>query len=216
MSSSDVLTGGLGTDTLDVNYGAVLGGINVDLSSTTNQVTSMDGGAVGGTVLGFENVDLSGYTGFGAAITAIKTGSKITGTSGIDRITLGAASDTVVIGLTSSDTINGFSTTLDKIQLASGVFGVGDYAEAAAINAGANADVTVATTALANDAAIVAAIRTSTDATDTLFIVYNTADNEAQAWYDADPNTDGGEVQVATLVGITDLTAFANTNFTFV
>jgi len=96
MSGSDVLTGGLGTDTLDVNLGAVLGGISVDLSSETNQVASMDGGAISGTVLGFENVDLSGYTGFGAVVQAIKTGSTITGTGSTDRITGGASADTIV------------------------------------------------------------------------------------------------------------------------
>jgi hypothetical protein len=97
MSGSDVLTGGLGSDTLDVNLGAVLGGISVDLSSETNQVASMDGGAISGTVLGFENVDLSGYTGFGAVVQAIKTGSTITGTGSTDRITGGASADTIVI-----------------------------------------------------------------------------------------------------------------------
>jgi hypothetical protein len=96
MSGSDVLTGGLGSDTLDVNLGAVLGGISVDLSSETNQVASMDGGAISGTVLGFENVDLSGYTGFGAVVQAIKTGSTITGTGSTDRITGGASADTIV------------------------------------------------------------------------------------------------------------------------
>ena len=96
MSGSDVLTGGLGTDTLDVDLGAVLGGISVDLSSETNQVASMDGGAISGTVLGFENVDLSGYTGFGAVVQAIKTGSTITGTGSTDRITGGASADTIV------------------------------------------------------------------------------------------------------------------------
>jgi hypothetical protein len=96
MSGSDVLTGGLGTDTLDVDLGAVLGGISVDLSSETNQVASMDGGAISGTVLGFESVDLSGYTGFGAVVQAIKTGSTITGTGSTDRITGGASADTIV------------------------------------------------------------------------------------------------------------------------
>ena len=41
----------------------------------------MDGGAVSGSVTGFENVDLAGYTGGGASVTAVKTGSTMTGTA---------------------------------------------------------------------------------------------------------------------------------------
>ncbi|MDB4166333.1 hypothetical protein N8540_09650 [Gammaproteobacteria bacterium] len=218
-NEGDVLAGGAGTnaDTLVLVKNAILGGLNLNLNAD-DQVVSMNGSATSGTVTGFENVDVSGYTGtYGAQITALATvGSTITGTPQSDEIVLGTGADTVVIGLTTSDNISGFSTAADKIQLAAAVFGVGDYLEATGIAAGANADVTVATTALANDAAIVAAIQTSTDTTDTLFIVYNTADGEAQAWYDANPNVDGGEIQLATLVGVTDLSAFATGNFTFV
>jgi len=115
----DTIAGGGGTgDTLDVDYTAVLGGISVDLSSTGEQITTMDGGALSGSITGFENVDLSGYGGgFGANVTAVKTGSTITGTTATDRITGGAGNDTVnvvtgtsadadvVVGGTGSDTI---------------------------------------------------------------------------------------------------------------
>jgi Ca2+-binding RTX toxin-like protein len=57
----------------------------------------MDGGAISGSITGFENVDLAGYSGGGAAVTAIKTGSTITGTNSTDRITGGAGNDTVRI-----------------------------------------------------------------------------------------------------------------------
>jgi Ca2+-binding RTX toxin-like protein len=57
----------------------------------------MDGGAISGSITGFENVDLAGYTGGGAAVTAIKTGSTITGTGSTDRITGGAGNDTIRI-----------------------------------------------------------------------------------------------------------------------
>ena len=59
----DTLVGGKGSDTLDLNYAAILGGINVNLASATNQVVSANGSAISGSVTGFENVDLSGYTG---------------------------------------------------------------------------------------------------------------------------------------------------------
>ena len=96
MATGDKIAGGAGTgDTLDVNYAAVLGGISVDLSASGEQISTLDGGAISGSITGFENVDLSGYTGFGASVTAIKTGSTITGTGSIDRITGGAGADTI-------------------------------------------------------------------------------------------------------------------------
>jgi len=99
MTTADKIAGGAGTsDTLDVDYAAVLGGISVDLSATGEQISTLDGGAISGSVTGFENVDLSGYTGFGASVTAIKTGSTITGTGSIDRITGGASADTITGG----------------------------------------------------------------------------------------------------------------------
>ena len=107
MTTADKIAGGAGTsDTLDVNYAAVLGGISVDLSATGEQISTLDGGAISGSVTGFENVDLSGYTGFGASVTAIKTGSTITGTGSIDRITGGAGADTIKGGA-GADVITG-------------------------------------------------------------------------------------------------------------
>jgi len=148
MSGSDVLTGGLGSDTLDVNLGAVLGGISVDLSSATNQVASMDGGAISGTVLGFENVDLSGYTGFGAVVQAIKTGSTITGTGSIDRITGGASAD-VITGGAGKDVISAGGGN-DTINIANGT----DIDLAETINGGSGTDelVMLAVTTAIDDA----------------------------------------------------------------
>jgi hypothetical protein len=144
------------------------------------------------------------------------------GTPNVDNITLGTGTDNVrynAANLTASDSINSWTTGTDNVELATAVFGVGDFTKAAAVVVGANADVTVLTTALANDTAIIAAIRTSTDATDTLFVFANTADGEVQAWYDADPDANGGEIQVATFVGVGvgDVNAtFATGDFTFV
>lgn len=219
-NAADALNAGSGTDTLSVNFNAILGGIQVDLSSTTDQVTALNGSANAAIQVGFENVNLSGYTGtYGADITAAATGSVIAGTANVDQITLGTgnAVDKITLGLTSSDTVINFDVANRDIVRVTG-FGAGnnDFAAATAIVAGANAAVTVATTALANDAAIVTAIRTSTDTTATLFVVLNTADAEAQLWFDADPSTDGGEIQVATLSGITSLAGFAAANFEIV
>jgi hypothetical protein len=83
-------------DTLDINYTSVLGGISIDLSSATNQIATMDGGAISGSITGFENVALDGYAGgFGAVVTAAAGGSTITGTGAIDRINGGSGADNI-------------------------------------------------------------------------------------------------------------------------
>jgi hypothetical protein len=228
-NAGDVMTGGTGSDTLVIVQNAVLGGFAVDLSSATDQVTTYNGSANAAVQVGFENVDLSGITGSnGADITAagtatVATASTILSTPNVDNITLGSGVDTlrlVAANLTANDTINGFNAAgADVIQLDSGLFSGGDYQEAAAITAGANADVTVATTALANDAAIITAIQTSTDTTDTLFVMGNTSTGQAELWYDANPNVDGGEVKVGTFSDIASTglaAAFATGDFTFV
>ena len=94
LNKSDVMNGGAGTDTLDINFAAILGGIEVDLSSTTDQVVTFNGGANSAVQKTFDSVDVSGYTGtFGAQITAIKGGSTITGTGNADVMTGGAGAD---------------------------------------------------------------------------------------------------------------------------
>jgi hypothetical protein len=100
----DTMSGGAGVDTLDVNFAAVLGGINVDLSSTTNQIVSANGSTIAGSVLGFENVDLSGYSGsFGAMVTASAAGSSITGTPQTDQLNGGAKADIITAATGTGD-----------------------------------------------------------------------------------------------------------------
>jgi hypothetical protein len=96
-NTADVIDGGAGTgDTLNVVKSAILGGIAIDLSSTTDQITTFNGSANTTITKGFENVDVSGYTGsFGADITGISTGSTITGTTNADVITLEDATTNV-------------------------------------------------------------------------------------------------------------------------
>jgi hypothetical protein len=126
MTVGDKIAGGAGAnDTLDVNYASVLGGISIDLSAAGEQVLTMDGGAISGSITGFENADVSGYTGGGASITAIKTGSTITGSLSTDRITGGASADTVVVvSATSADAdvvVGGGGS--DTIKVADGLAG---------------------------------------------------------------------------------------------
>jgi hypothetical protein len=96
-------------DTLDVNYTSVLGGISIDLSSATNQIATMDGGAISGSITGFENVLLDGYAGGnGAVITAAAGGSTMTGTGAVDRINGGSGAD-VITGGVGADQLTGGS-----------------------------------------------------------------------------------------------------------
>jgi len=97
------------SDTLDINYTSVLGGISVDLSSATNQIATMDGGAISGSVTGFESVLLDGYAGGnGAVVTAAAGGSTITGTGAVDRINGGSGAD-VITGGVGADQLTGGS-----------------------------------------------------------------------------------------------------------
>jgi hypothetical protein len=57
-NASDVLSGGLGSDTLVVSAAAILGGIQVDLSAA-DQVVSLNGSSNAVVQTGFEKVDLS-------------------------------------------------------------------------------------------------------------------------------------------------------------
>jgi hypothetical protein len=125
MNVADVLNGSVGTgDTLDINKNAILGGMAINLNSTTNQLTSFNGSAVSGTVTGFESVDLLGYTGsFGAQVTGLSlAASTIVGSLQADQITGGAAGDTITAqtGTGSKDVINaGGGNDTIKITIAS-------------------------------------------------------------------------------------------------
>jgi hypothetical protein len=120
MTTNDVLTGGTGTDTLDINITAILGGASIDLTSTTDQVVSANGGATAGTVLGFENVDLSGYDGaFGAQVVGTKNANLVYGTTNADIITTGLGNDIVAYWDATADTVSSSGGT-DSIGIVGG------------------------------------------------------------------------------------------------
>jgi hypothetical protein len=154
-NAADVINGAAGTDTLKISGNLILGGIQVDLSATGDQVTSFNGSANAAIQSGFENVDLSGITGnFAADITGSKTTASIVGTSngdqintassvtttqaitgglGADTITLGShtAAVTIILGATGvatgSDTLTGFQQGAGKdiIQLPTAMVAAG-------------------------------------------------------------------------------------------
>ena len=239
-NTADVVTGGTGSDTLDVNKAAILGGLNIDLTNTTDQIVSFNGAASSGTVLGMENVDASGYTGsFGAQIVASASGSTITGTSQTDQLTMGSKSDTInflVKSANDADTISGFSVNAT---------GNVDVLELSAVDTNFNASVKVATLAnaggaftslqnsataadvdvlvlldtngFASDAAAINEYTSSAnDVTDTdgLLVVYfdSTAGN-VKLGYDANEATDGGAGDLVTVATFSDLGSADLANF---
>jgi hypothetical protein len=138
--SDDVMSGSTGVDTIVVEQTAIVGAAKVDLSATGDQVTSFNGTANAAVQSGFENVDMSSYTGSGADITAVKqaagtsgVGSIITGSSEADVITLGNGTDVVRLQDGTTDTIKSFTLASDEIELGlanlesagtGGIFGV--------------------------------------------------------------------------------------------
>ncbi|AAZ58716.1 hypothetical protein PMN2A_1226 [Prochlorococcus marinus str. NATL2A] len=139
-NSGDVIAAGAGTDTLDLNFAAILGGLNVDLTSTTNQIVSIDGSVPTGTVTGFEYVDLSGFTGsFGARITGLPTtANDIIGTPQIDVITAGTAADFITVA--GGDTVNA-GTGNDTFRVTDAVFDAFSVANPALDGQGGTGDI---------------------------------------------------------------------------
>jgi hypothetical protein len=95
------------------NY--ILGGIQVNLDATGDQVTTFNGSANGAIQTGFESIDFSAITGSSQAdITAIKTGSTIVGTRNADQITGGAGTDSITMG------VSGVALAYDAINAGAG------------------------------------------------------------------------------------------------
>lgn len=139
------------------------------------------------------------------------TGMTVTGGAGNDKIVAGAGTDIIdmtgaIAGL-GSDSVSSFAIATDTFKFTGENIGDGNttltFTKAAAASAAALSELNVFTTALADDAAVIAAIQTVTSTTPSLFVVYNTADGEAQVWYDASASADGGETQLVSLVGVT-------------
>jgi len=131
MNKSDVIDGGEATgdnDTLDINFASVLGGINVDLSLTGDQVTTMNGMGEATVQKNFESVDLAGYTGAGAQVTGSIGANTIVGTVVVDQIGGGAGADTISSG-GGADSLTG-GTGSDNYNYANAEIGTGAAGQA--------------------------------------------------------------------------------------
>jgi len=234
-NGNDVIDAGTGTDTLVVSKAAILGGINVDLTSTTDQVTSFNGSANATVQKGFVNVDLSGYTGsYGAEVQAGSSGSKITGTTNADEITLTTSkADIVVINDTTTDTINGFTVGSDKLHLDISALGTIVDGNAAVSSAGdtiviedVTADETVAageniffisgdyTTTAALDTALETGAREITlasnaTADEDIFLVYDDGTNSYVAVANIDTAT-AGAIDTVTITVLATLAGISD------
>jgi hypothetical protein len=177
LNTGDVLDGGAGSDTLNIDLTAILGGLGIDLSSTTDQVSTMNGGATSGTITNFENVDASGYTGFGAVITGSSVANTIIGTGSADQISTGGGADFITAGAgldtltggagvdnfildttaANADTITDFVSGTDVVDLSASLTAVTLTVNAQlAVGAAAStaAGITVVTTAANTDAEV--------------------------------------------------------------
>ncbi len=111
---------GTDSDTMILG-GAATGAVVIDLSSTVDQITSMNNSQVG-----FENVDASTMTGFGIDLTGSSGANSIIGTLQADTIDAGAGADTVVYDLSGGvDVIDaGNPAEGDRLVLKGDVVGV--------------------------------------------------------------------------------------------
>jgi len=264
-NTGDVLTGGSGSDTLEIAKTAILGGLNVDLTSTTDQISSFNGSATSGTVLGFESVDASGFSSasFGAQITGTTAANTITttanadvissgtgndiivsgagndvitvGATGNNSITAGAGDDTItlttgtaatdvdtlvfdaVLATNGSDIINNFTAARDIMDHDGNLNGVTKAYEEIAdntsnITADSNVIVIGGTGTIGTAATLIAA---DTTVTETKGLIVISDGTNTLVYGTNNLATNGTEVLVATLNGISDPTDLVTANFVF-
>jgi len=100
-ASSAVIAGGSedsAGDTLYIKGTQNVGQTLIDLSSSSDQVTKVNGEGNSAAQTQFENVDVSGLTGFGATIKGSDGNNIITGSALIDVVAGGKGADTVDLG----------------------------------------------------------------------------------------------------------------------
>jgi Ca2+-binding RTX toxin-like protein len=193
-------------DTIPTNSSAVKSLTSVENITLAAGINYVIGSAGANTIVGGSGVD---------TIVAGNGADSIQGAGGNDVINIAETAanskiDTVVMtggiaGL-GSDAVTGFALGTDLFSFTGANIGDGNttltVTTAGAGSAAALSELNVFTTALANDAAVVVEIKKVTSTTPALYVVYNNNDAEAQVWYDANSNVDGGETQLISLVGV--------------
>jgi Ca2+-binding RTX toxin-like protein len=234
---ADAATG----DTLNLN-GTASGATVIDLSSTTDQITSINGVANAATQIGFEHVNASGSTVVGTGTYSI-TGSSginvITGDSGADTIDGGAGADTITgaggndvltggtgadvfdfnsVATNGSDSIVDFVSGTDFLDFDGILDGVDKtYEEVAAVGdqilTAAEVIVYGGVTTIAAAATAIAADATVTDGLVGLIVFSDGVDTFV--YHSTDLGTNGTETLLVTLSGITDPTTLVTGDFVF-
>ncbi len=239
-SNSTVSSSSTG-DTLVLN-GTSSGATVIDLSSTTDQITSINGVANAAIQIGFEHVDTSGSTVVGTGTYSI-TGSSginvITGDSGADTIDGGAGADTITGGggndvLTGgtgadvfdfnsvatggNDSIVDFTSGTDFLDFDGILDGISKtYEEIANVsgNIGTAAEVLVIG-GITNITAAAAAVANDAQITDGLVGLIVFSDGvDTFIYHSTDMGTNGTETLLVTLSGITDPTTLVTGDFVF-
>jgi Ca2+-binding RTX toxin-like protein len=243
-NAADVLTGGAGatiSDEVQVTFSGTGGAIVVDLSSTTDQVTLFNGVANSVAQTGFEDIDVSGYTqtgSVGADITGSTGANVIVGTGYADTIRGGEGADTItggagadVISLTETtatvdtlvfsavatngiDTVTGFATASDKLDVSGtgtlvGTIAVDTAASGAAIALSAAKGLVVTDDCDATFSDIItilnAALDTSGTVTgDTVLVVDNGTDSRVYLYED---DTNAAAVAIGELTHLMTLSS---------
>lgn len=240
---NDSIDGGAsstGGDTLALVYSGIAGAV-VDLTSTTDQVTFINGSSNTGASQvqkGFENVDASLYVGGGVDVTFAAAGSVMRGSTGADVVRMAAGADTLRLlapADNSNDQISGFTATgasLDTIAL---LEGGGGWNAASSTASGTGAAIVAGDfeTGRANVAAIAEGdtnkivrlsgtqtttqLSTGTGAASNSYVVaFNSTTGRGEIWYDNDWFNATNRAQVASLTDITSLagvTALTFSNF---
>jgi Ca2+-binding RTX toxin-like protein len=207
---------------LVVNYTAILGGIQVDLSAT-DVLTTIDGGTNAAVQTGFENVDLSSFSGFGSVVTGSTADNTIVGTvladsisggagadtitggAGADSLTGGAGADTFVLtDRTAIDDITDFISATDLVSLNGGA-----VATVGGTEVGIVAATTLVFDTIGNLGTLGATIGNDVTGNGGAGVNYAVASDTGAIFFDADGDWTAGSVQIGTVGAV----AFAATDF---
>lgn len=240
-NAADVLDGGThstGGDTLFLVSSAIAGA-SIDLTSTVDQVTLLNGVANAAVQKGFENFNAIGYTGGSVDVTFAAGGSVVTGSAtGSDVMRMGAGADIVRLvapTATGNEQIIGFAVAADKIALLEGGSGWNAAASAGTVGGAAlatgdydasrNSIAAIDRTADNLKVLEISAAQTTTEiatgvaaggvnaAPIAYVVVFNSTTGVGEVWFDTDWRDAGNRVQVATLTDVVTLVGLTNLTF---
>lgn len=236
-SNSTVSSSSTG-DTLVLN-GRSTALTEIDLSSATDQIVTINGVANAATQVGFEHVDASGSTVVGGTYSIVGSSgiNVITGDSGADTIDGAGGNDTITgnggddvltggsgndvfdfnsVSLDGSDTITDFTTGYDSLDFDGILDGVTKaYQEVSSVAGNFTASNVFVIGGTTTITAAANAIATDADvvATAGLIVISNGVDTFI--YHSDNLDGDGNETLLVTLAGVTDPTSLVTADFVF-